>query len=153
MADTRQPPTRCNANVAWPHRLHAGALLVGKTNMDQFAAGLVGTRTPYPIPASAFDSRFIRCGGCHTLTGLTHVHYCSHTFELVYCNIARPFASFISPVHKARHINTPPSGAHATQHHPAQHARHTVLWQPRHTLHHSYTSTHTAYRRHTRPIY
>jgi allophanate hydrolase len=30
--------------------LSAGALLVGKTNLDQFAAGLVGTRSPYGVP-------------------------------------------------------------------------------------------------------
>lgn len=30
----------------------AGAILVGKTNLDQFATGLVGTRTPYGIPAN-----------------------------------------------------------------------------------------------------
>ena len=28
----------------------AGALLVGKTNLDQFATGLVGTRSPYGVP-------------------------------------------------------------------------------------------------------
>jgi allophanate hydrolase len=33
----------------------AGAILVGKTNMDQFATGLVGTRSPYGACASAFD--------------------------------------------------------------------------------------------------
>jgi hypothetical protein len=36
--------------------------MVGKTNMDQFAAGLVGTRTPYGIPKCAFDDRFIPGG-------------------------------------------------------------------------------------------
>ena len=36
---------------------NAGALLIGKTNMDQFAAGLVGTRTPYGVAPNAFDSR------------------------------------------------------------------------------------------------
>lgn len=35
--------------------LAAGALLVGKTNLDQFATGLVGVRTPHPIPRNAFD--------------------------------------------------------------------------------------------------
>jgi len=40
----------------------AGALLVGKTNMDQFATGLVGTRTPYGGCSSVFDSRYISGG-------------------------------------------------------------------------------------------
>ncbi len=34
--------------------LDAGAVLVGKTNLDQFATGLVGVRTPYPVPRNAF---------------------------------------------------------------------------------------------------
>ena len=40
----------------------AGALLIGKTNMDQFAAGLVGTRSPYGACSSVFDSRYISGG-------------------------------------------------------------------------------------------
>jgi len=40
----------------------AGAILIGKTNMDQFATGLVGTRTPYGICSSVFDSRYISGG-------------------------------------------------------------------------------------------
>ncbi|MDQ6778209.1 MAG: amidase family protein, partial [Actinomycetota bacterium] len=35
--------------------LEAGALLVGKTNMDQFATGLVGTRSPYGACSSVYD--------------------------------------------------------------------------------------------------
>jgi allophanate hydrolase len=35
--------------------LEAGALLVGKTNMDQFATGLVGTRSPYGACAAVDD--------------------------------------------------------------------------------------------------
>lgn len=42
--------------------LAAGALFVGKTNLDQFATGLNGTRTPYPIPRSVFGGELI-CGG------------------------------------------------------------------------------------------
>jgi allophanate hydrolase len=35
--------------------LDAGALLVGKTNLDQFATGLVGVRSPYGTPRNAID--------------------------------------------------------------------------------------------------
>ena len=35
--------------------LDAGALLIGKTNLDQFATGLVGVRTPYGAPKNALD--------------------------------------------------------------------------------------------------
>ena len=40
----------------------AGALLIGKTNMDQFATGLVGTRSPYGACSSVFDTRYISGG-------------------------------------------------------------------------------------------
>ena len=40
----------------------AGAILIGKTNMDQFATGLVGTRSPYGICSSVFDQRYISGG-------------------------------------------------------------------------------------------
>ncbi len=42
--------------------LDAGAILIGKTNMDQFATGLVGTRSPYGICSSVFDPEFISGG-------------------------------------------------------------------------------------------
>ena len=38
--------------------LAAGGVCLGKTNLDQFACGLVGTRTPYGIPSNSFDDRF-----------------------------------------------------------------------------------------------
>jgi allophanate hydrolase len=40
----------------------AGALLVGKTNLDQFATGLNGTRSPYGAPRCVFDARYISGG-------------------------------------------------------------------------------------------
>ena len=40
----------------------AGALIVGKTNLDQFATGLVGVRTPYPVPRNAVDPDLIPGG-------------------------------------------------------------------------------------------
>ncbi len=42
--------------------LAAGALLVGKTNLDQFATGLVGLRTPYPAPRNACDPAVVPGG-------------------------------------------------------------------------------------------
>jgi len=42
--------------------LEAGAILIGKTNMDQFATGLVGTRSPYGICSSVFDPAYISGG-------------------------------------------------------------------------------------------
>ena len=54
---------RCDANGDGGARLlDAGAILIGKTNMDQFATGLVGTRTPYGICSSVFDSKYISGG-------------------------------------------------------------------------------------------
>jgi allophanate hydrolase len=40
----------------------AGAIAVGKTNLDQFATGLVGTRSPYGVPENPFDSAYIPGG-------------------------------------------------------------------------------------------
>jgi allophanate hydrolase len=40
----------------------AGALLIGKTNMDQFATGLVGTRSPHGACSSVFGDRYISGG-------------------------------------------------------------------------------------------
>jgi allophanate hydrolase len=42
--------------------VEAGAILVGKTNLDQFATGLVGTRSPYGACASVFDPRYVSGG-------------------------------------------------------------------------------------------
>ena len=40
----------------------AGAILVGKTNMDQFATGLVGVRSPYGACASVFNESYLSGG-------------------------------------------------------------------------------------------
>ena len=42
--------------------LAAGAILIGKTNLDQFATGLVGVRTPFPVPRNPFDARMVPGG-------------------------------------------------------------------------------------------
>lgn len=40
----------------------AGALPIGKTNLDQFATGLVGVRSPHGAPRCVFDDRYISGG-------------------------------------------------------------------------------------------
>jgi allophanate hydrolase len=40
----------------------AGAICIGKTNLDQFATGLVGVRTPYPVPRNALDATIVPGG-------------------------------------------------------------------------------------------
>jgi allophanate hydrolase len=42
--------------------LAAGAMIIGKTNMDQFATGLVGTRSPYGSPACVFNREYVSGG-------------------------------------------------------------------------------------------
>lgn len=44
------------------HLLAAGAICVGKTNLDQFATGLVGTRSPYGVPANAYNRVYVSGG-------------------------------------------------------------------------------------------
>src|SRR5690349_18968132 len=51
----------------------AGAIAVGKTNLDQFATGLVGTRSPYGVCTSAFDPRYIS-GGSSSGSALAVAH-------------------------------------------------------------------------------
>ena len=40
----------------------AGAIVIGKTNLDQFATGLVGVRSPYGVPSNAFDRALVSGG-------------------------------------------------------------------------------------------
>jgi allophanate hydrolase len=40
----------------------AGAILIGKTNLDQFATGLVGVRSPFPPPRNAVDPTIVPGG-------------------------------------------------------------------------------------------
>ncbi|CAN7657706.1 allophanate hydrolase [Phyllobacterium sp. LjRoot231] len=40
----------------------AGAIVIGKTNLDQFATGLNGTRSPHGAPRSVFNSDYISGG-------------------------------------------------------------------------------------------
>src|SRR3981189_961014 len=40
----------------------AGAIIIGKTNLDQFATGLVGVRSPYGIPKNALNGDLVPGG-------------------------------------------------------------------------------------------
>ena len=40
----------------------AGAIVIGKTNLDQFATGLVGVRSPYGVPRNSFDPALVPGG-------------------------------------------------------------------------------------------
>ncbi len=56
--------------------LDAGAILIGKTNLDQFATGLVGVRSPYGIPRNVFDASRVPGGSssgsaCAVAAGIT----------------------------------------------------------------------------------
>ncbi|KMW59958.1 Allophanate hydrolase [Candidatus Rhodobacter oscarellae] len=51
----------------------AGALLIGKTNLDQFATGLVGIRTPYGAPKNAVDPEIVP-GGSSGGSGVSVAH-------------------------------------------------------------------------------
>lgn len=42
--------------------LAAGAILIGKTNMDQFATGVVGVRSPYGVARNPFNADYIPGG-------------------------------------------------------------------------------------------
>ena len=57
----REAPASSSAPVV-EALVRAGAILVGKTNLDQFATGLSGTRSPYGIPRSVHDHALISGG-------------------------------------------------------------------------------------------
>ncbi|MCK9893085.1 allophanate hydrolase [Frankia sp. AgB32] len=65
-AFAREPAEDAHAVAAL---LAAGAVCVGKTNLDQFATGLSGARSPYGTPVSPFDSSMI-AGGSSSGSGV-----------------------------------------------------------------------------------
>jgi allophanate hydrolase len=61
---------RPNNDAACVARLReAGAIILGKTNLDQLATGLVGVRTPYGIGRNLFDPKLVP-GGSSTGSAL-----------------------------------------------------------------------------------
>lgn len=54
--------TATQTNPAVQQLIDAGAIMVGKTNLDQFATGLVGIRTGYTVPQNPFVPGYITGG-------------------------------------------------------------------------------------------
>ncbi len=51
----------------------AGAICIGKTNLDQFASGLVGIRTPFTPPKNAIDPKIVPGGSsCGSAVAVSH---------------------------------------------------------------------------------
>jgi len=54
--------TADRTHVSVQRALDAGAILIGKTNLDQFATGVVGVRSPYGVARNPFDAAYIPGG-------------------------------------------------------------------------------------------
>ncbi len=54
--------TASDTAVAVQKLMQAGAILIGKTNLDQFATGLVGTRSPYGAVPNTFNPDYVSGG-------------------------------------------------------------------------------------------
>ena len=71
----RTEPAGAHAPVV-ARLLDAGAVLVGKTNLDQFATGLTGTRSPYGVPDSVVAPGFIAGGSSSGSAVAVAAGYC-----------------------------------------------------------------------------
>ena len=54
--------TPATSATAVARALAAGAIPIGKTNLDQFATGLVGVRSPYGVPGNSFNPAYVPGG-------------------------------------------------------------------------------------------
>ena len=72
-------PKTKNANVV-ERLLAAGAILIGKTNLDQFATGLVGTRSPYGAVTNSFLPEYTSGGSSSGSAVAVALGFC--TFSL-----------------------------------------------------------------------
>jgi allophanate hydrolase len=61
-ACARYAYTPAHSATAVQRLLEAGAIPLGKTNLDQFATGLVGTRSPYGACRNSFNDQYISGG-------------------------------------------------------------------------------------------
>jgi allophanate hydrolase len=57
--------------------IEAGAIPIGKTNLDQFATGLNGTRSPYGVCKNSFDPTYVSGGSSSGSAVSVALGYCS----------------------------------------------------------------------------
>lgn len=72
--------TATRTNLAVQNALDAGAILIGKTNMDQFATGVVGVRSPYGVARNPFNSDYIPGGSSSGAAVSVSSGLCSFAF-------------------------------------------------------------------------
>lgn len=67
-------------NLAIQRVIDAGALFVGKTNLDQFATGVVGVRSPYGVPRNPVHADYIPGGSSSGAAVSVSAGLCSFAF-------------------------------------------------------------------------
>jgi allophanate hydrolase len=74
--------------------INAGAIPIGKTNLDQFATGLVGVRSPYGVPSNAFHPDYISGGSSSGSSVAVALGLCSFALGTDTAGSGRVPASF-----------------------------------------------------------
>jgi allophanate hydrolase len=69
-----------NTHLSVQRALDAGAILLGKTNLDQFATGVVGVRSPYGVARNPFDAAYIPGGSSSGAAVSVSAGLCSFAF-------------------------------------------------------------------------
>jgi Amidase len=83
--NSHTPPEQDSMAIA--KLCNAGAIVLGKTNLDQFATGLNGTRSPYGAPRSVFNAAYIPRGsssGSPSLLVLASLFFTWHRYRRVW---------------------------------------------------------------------
>jgi allophanate hydrolase len=76
----------------------AGAIVVGKTNLDQFATGLVGTRSPYGEAKNPFNATYVSGGsssGSALAVALGQVPFALGTDTAGSCRVPAAFCNIV----------------------------------------------------------
>jgi allophanate hydrolase len=98
----RETTAACAAYAYRPSRhafvvdrlIRDGAIVIGKTNLDQFATGLVGVRSPYGVPTNPFDAERVPGGSSSGSAVAVSVGLCSFALGTDTAGSGRVPASF-----------------------------------------------------------